>query len=205
TSTMANYDAQKVPELKALLTERGLATTGKKSDLVERLTKDDEKKAGAAEPASKLHPEDEIDWDSDEETTEAAKAAPADGTEQSSNPQAVPNQKADIDPSTTDDLSVKPPTETKEGSTEAPTTEKEPVSYAKGVAATNLDEEIEKRKKRAERFGLAAKEDDSKLLERAKKFGTSGPPKGLDEALPEREHRKRGREDNEDGGRNKRR
>ncbi|PVH97935.1 hypothetical protein DM02DRAFT_64253 [Periconia macrospinosa] len=227
---MANYDSQKVPDLKALLTERGLPTTGKKSDLIDRLTKDDEKKAETPSSApAKIHPEDEIDWDDEEETpAEPAKAAApssekeettaaapasepevtakAGGTGQPPNPQAVPNQKADIDPSTTDDLSVKPPTDQTEAA-EAESKKEEPaVDFTKGVAASNLDEEIEKRRKRAERFGLKIDEDPNvKLLERAKKFGNSGPPKGLDEALPERERRKRGREDNEDGGRHKRR
>ncbi|KAF2643311.1 hypothetical protein P280DRAFT_361581, partial [Massarina eburnea CBS 473.64] len=220
-----NYDSQKVPDLKALLTERGLPTTGKKSDLIERLTKDDEKKTGAAPESSKIHPEDEIDWDDEDETSAKASpekketktaaatsepdaAAKAGGTGQPSNPQAVPNQIADIDPSTTDDLSVKPSTEAKEGSAEPNPEEekKEPINYAKGIAGTNIEDEIEKRKKRAERFGITVKEDEAKLLERAKKFGTTGPPKGLDEALPEqRERRKRDREDNDDSGRNKRR
>lgn len=231
---MANYDSQKVPDLKALLTERGLPTTGKKSDLIERLTKDDEKKAEpTASAPAKIHPEDEIDWDDEEEasadapkTTSAPSekieskttvpasepevVAKAGGTGQPPNPQAVPNQKADIDPSATDDLSVKPPTEEKDegADTKDDAKKEEPaVDFTKGVAASNLDEEIEKRRKRAARFGLTIPEDDPnlKLLERAKKFGASGPPKGLDEALPERERRKRGREDNEDGGRHKRR
>ncbi|CAI6336095.1 unnamed protein product [Periconia digitata] len=222
---MANYDTQKVPDLKALLTERGLPTTGKKSDLIERLTKDDEKKTEttAAAPA-KIHPEDEIDWDDEEEASaEAAKttAAPAEepkatpaevvnkagGVGQPPNPQAVPNQQADIDPSTTDDLAVKPPTDEKDVAVAEAKKEEPAEDFTKGVAASNLEQEIEKRKKRAERFGLKVEEEDSnvKLLERAKKFGGAGPPKGLDEALPERERRKRGREDNEDGGRHKRR
>jgi SAP domain-containing ribonucleoprotein len=43
-----------------------------------------------------------------------------------------------------------------------------------------------------------------KKLERMKKFGEKGEVKGLDEALPERE-KKRGREDKDDAGANKRR
>ena len=212
-------------ELEALLKERGLPTGGKKADMVERLTKNDSEKGPAA--ASKADAEDEIDWDDDGEdaTAEAAKpaasakpetaAAPAaetvakaGGIGEVGNPQEVPNQKADIDPATTDDLSVKPPGDEKEGDTDAVTEEKkEPApSYTKGLAATDLDDEIAKRKRRAEKFGLKIDDDANlKLLERAKKFGGAGP-KGLDEALPERaERRKRGRDDNDDSGRNKRR
>jgi SAP domain-containing ribonucleoprotein len=231
---MVEYAKMKNADLEALLKERGLPTGGKKADMVDRLTKDDEKKTDAP---SKLHPEDEIDWDDegDEGATDTAKvdlaapaakeseaAAPAPSTApgvsttakpagegQASNPQAVPNQKVDIDPAKTDDLSVKPPSEEKEGPPEAAEEKKAPaVDYTKGLAATNMEEEIEKRRRRAEKFGLKIDDDDEnmKKLERAKKFGEVGPPKGLDDALPERqERRKRGRDDNDDSGRNKRR
>ncbi|KAJ4293154.1 hypothetical protein N0V90_008436 [Kalmusia sp. IMI 367209] len=234
---MPEYTKLKNAELDALLKERGLPHGGKKADMVARLAEDDKKKASDADPtASKAaHPEDEIDWDDEDTPADAGKGAAtasapakdntkgsaqavvtetdtvakAGGIGQPPNPQAVPNQKVDIDPSKTDDLSVKPPTEDAEASTGATAEEpKEPApDYAQGIAATNLDTEIEKRKARAKRFGLKVEDDESlKKLERAKKFGESGPPKGLDEALPERtERKKRGREDNEDGGRNKRR
>ncbi|KAF1975414.1 hypothetical protein BU23DRAFT_73102 [Bimuria novae-zelandiae CBS 107.79] len=230
---MSNYSKLKNDELQALLRERGLSAAGKKAEMVDRLTKDDEKKPTDAAPAqASAHPEDEIDWDDEDATADASKGdkpaetsvppsavvtepdavtkTKAGGTGQPPNPQTVPNQKADIDPSKTDDLSVKPPGEEKEGSAEAKDEEpKEPApSYAAGLAATDLDAEIEKRKKRAEKFGLKVDSDETlKKLERAKKFGEVGPPKGLDEALPERERkeRKRGRDDNEDSGRNKRR
>ncbi|KAF2132155.1 hypothetical protein P153DRAFT_394321 [Dothidotthia symphoricarpi CBS 119687] len=223
---MPEYTKMKNADLEALLKERGLPTGGKKADMVDRLTKDDDKK-----PAG----EDEIDWDDevDDATAEAAKAAPAtseDKTEttttheatvekaggegQALNPQAVPNQIADIDPAQTDDLTVQPPVEgEKEGSADVQAEEKteekkEPApDYSRGLAATKLDEEIEKRKKRALKFGTKFEDDEGlKKLERAKKFGESAPPKGLDEALPERErNQKRRREDAEDTSENKRR
>jgi SAP domain-containing ribonucleoprotein len=216
---MSNYAKLKNDELQGLLRDRGLPTTGKKADMVDRLTKDDENKTTADQaPAHpNAHPEDEIDWDDEDAQAPATKdtdtkasapadaavAAPdalanADSTAKPTNPQAVPNQKAALDPSTTDDLSVKPPVDSSEPKEPAP-------SYAAGLAATDLDAEIEKRKKRAARFGTKLEDDETlKKLERAKKFGEVGPPKGLDEALPERE-RKRAREDNDDAGRNKRR
>lgn len=218
-------------DLESLLKNRGLPTGGKKADMVDRLTKDDEKSSdapatGASKPAV-LHPEDEIDWDDDTEDVpvEAAKPAPvvtsdAPVTTETSapvaaaepisnpNPQAVPNQVADVDPSKTDDLSVKEPGEGKaEGEGEAKVEEKKepPPDYTKGLAASDLESEIEKRKARAIKFGLKIEEDEGmKKLERAKKFGETGPPKGLDEALSDRT-RKRGRDDNDEAGRNKRR
>ena len=209
---MPEYAKMKNADLEALLKERGLPATGKKADMVDRLTKDDEKATPAETKA--VNAEDEIDWDdegdeaaatttktdnpvtSNEETIENAG-----GEGQPPNPQAVPNQIADIDPAQTDDLTVQPPAEDTQ-----PGEKKEPApDYTKGLAATNLEEEIERRKKRAEKFGMKIEDDEGlKKLERARKFGESGPPKGLDEALPERS-RKRGREAGEEAGDNKRR
>ncbi|KAJ4374013.1 hypothetical protein N0V83_002752 [Neocucurbitaria cava] len=219
---MPEYAKMKNAELEALLKERGLPHGGKKADMVDRLTKDDEKTTAPANAKPADNPEDEIDWDDDIEvatepvakddkpvTTNEETVAKAGGEGQPPNPQAVPNQVADIDPAKTDDLSVQPPTEGEQGeSAEAqPEEKKEPApDYSRGLAATNLDEEIEKRKKRALKFGTKIEDDEGlKKLERAKKFGETAPPKGLDEALPERT-RKRGRDDGgEDAGGNKRR
>ncbi|KAF3042515.1 hypothetical protein E8E11_007363 [Didymella keratinophila] len=214
---MPEYAKMKNADLEALLKERGLPHAGKKADMVDRLIKDDEKKSSGAAPADPkpaVDAEDEIDWDDDE----PAKAAPAAAEEvttnketvekaggegQAPNPQAVPNQVADIDPAKTDDLSVQPPAEGTEIASEET---KEPApSYAQGLAATSIDEEIERRKKRALKFGTKIEDDEGlKKLERMKKFGEKGQVQGLDEALPERE-RKRGREDKDDVGANKRR
>ncbi|KAH6620480.1 hypothetical protein C7974DRAFT_378520 [Boeremia exigua] len=214
---MPEYAKMKNAELEALLKERGLPHAGKKADMVDRLTKNDEDQSSAgvsADPKPAVNAEDEIDWDDDE----PAKAAPAvveevttnektiekaGGEGQPPNPQAVPNQVADIDPAKTDDLSVQPPTEGADIATEE---KKEPApNYAQGLAATSIDDEIERRKKRALKFGTKIEDDEGlKKLERMKKFGEKGEVKGLDEALPERE-RKRGREDKDDAGANKRR
>jgi SAP domain-containing ribonucleoprotein len=205
---MPEYAKMKNADLEALLKDRGLPATGKKADMVDRLTKDDDEKKSA--PATNA--EDEIDWDDDVDEAAAPIAktdAPiisneetiekAGGEGQPPNPQAVPNQVADIDPAQTDDLTVQPPAKTEEKKEPAP-------DFTKGLAATNLDEEIERRRKRAEKFGTKVEDDEGlKKLERAKKFGESAPPRGLDEALPERGPRKRAREGGEDGGDNKRR
>lgn len=220
---MPDYAKMKNAELEAMLKDRKLPSGGKKADMVDRLTKDDEKSTGAApvETKSAVNAEDEIDWDDegDEAATSTAKTTEpvtsnaetiekAGGLGQPPNPQAVPNQVADIDPAQTDDLTVQPPAEdaNKEDDGSKPEEVQEPApDYTRGLAATNLDEEIEKRKKRAEKFGMKVEDDEGlKKLERAKKFGETGPPKGLDEALPERT-RKRGREGGDEGGDNKRR
>ncbi|KAF2275049.1 uncharacterized protein EI97DRAFT_349538, partial [Westerdykella ornata] len=213
------YAKMKNAELEALLKTRGLPTGGKKADMVDRLAKDDEKKASQSSAAAAAAPakdsaqlEDEIDWD-DDEAPAPAPAKPAEpepetvdkagGVGQIDNPQAVPNQVADVDPSKTADLSVKSPSKEATESTQKEEEKKEPPpSYARGLAASTIDEEIEKRKRRAAKFGLKIEDDEGlKKLERAKKFGETGPPKGLDEALPERTSRKRGREGNDQGGR----
>jgi SAP domain-containing ribonucleoprotein len=214
---MPEYAKMKNADLEALLRDRSLPATGKKADMVDRLVKDDEKKAAPADPKAAVNAEDEIDWDDDGDETANTTAKTetavtsneetiekAGGEGQAANPQAVPNQVADIDPAQTDDLTVQPPAE---GGEEAVTEDKkEPApDYTKGLAATNLEEEIERRRKRAEKFGMKVEDDEGlKKLERAKKFGESGPPKGLDEALPER-NRKREREGGDDAGDNKRR
>lgn len=43
--TMADYSSMKVPELKKLLGERSLTTSGNKSDLIARLEENDKKPA----------------------------------------------------------------------------------------------------------------------------------------------------------------
>lgn len=197
---MSDYAKKKNDELMALCKERGLAHTGKKADLVKRLEEHDSQPSTAnATAAAAAAPEDEIDWDEDTTadtakaaTTEpAANAIAAGGIGQISNPQAVPNQEAAIDPSTTSDLTAEPaPT-----SGAAPEEEKkQEVDFSTGLAARTIDEEIEKRKARARKFGLPEDTEEIKALERAKRFGTTTtdlPGLGLlNGALPEKRERK---------------
>jgi len=212
---MTDYSKMKNAELEALLKSRNLPHTGKKAEMVSRL-QDADKKTTTEAPTTTTSTavEDEIDWDDD--TTDATKpvatsesaaaAISAGGQGQVANPQAVPNQVTDIDPSKTDDLTVKSPIEGKsaEPTSEAPKAEEKPkVDYSRGLAKTTLDEEIEKRKKRAAKFGVPLDQDEElKKLERAKKFGETAGPKGINEALPERPvGRKRGRDGGEEGRR----
>ncbi|OOQ90110.1 putative SAP domain protein [Penicillium brasilianum] len=231
-----DYSKKTNAELVEILKSRSLPHTGKKADLVARIQQDDETKSAEAAPAPAAAPaatettkpdaaaDDVIDWDDDvpaetaQPSTEAsATAIAAGGKGPVANPVAVPNQELAIDPATTNDLNVEstggadtaaaPEAET------APEVEKKPaVDYTRGLAATDLEAELAKRKKRAEKFGIV--EDDEtalkeaqKQLDRAKRFGTGAAAepgsgvsvKGLDEALPNERARKRGR--NEQGGR----
>lgn len=211
-----DYSKKKNAELEDLLKARSLPHTGKKAELIDRLKKYDAEQAAAkAAPADGA--EDEIDWDDDAAIATdppAAAAIAAGGLTQPPNPTAVPNQKIDIDPSKTSDLTVDPPapTTTTTETTDPPTTTTQPsdptpapkTDYTTNLPPTHLDAELSKRKARALRFGITESNDDAlKALERAKKFGTGdagdkAAVRGLDEALPERS-RKRGRGGGGDG------
>ena len=208
---MADYGKRKNDELAALCKERGLPHTGKKADLVKRLEDHDASSDPAAAPlaAGKATSEDdEIDWD-DEPATEQAKAATSEpaaaaiaagGVGEVANPQAVPNQIPVIDPSQTDDLSIAqsaPPADAAAANGEAAPAEvpkEEEKDYSTGLADRTLEEEIEKRKARARKFGMAEDSDEIKALERARRFGTTDLPGLLNKALPSGLDRKRGRE-----------
>lgn len=217
---MADYSKMKNAELESLLKERGLPHTGKKAELVKRLQEADQAGSKA---------EDEIDWDDEPATATAqnatsqpaAAALQAGGVGQPPNPQAVPNQVADVDPAKTNDLTVEtapepvPTTTATAGATTTQATtevsteqaaapekvEKPAVDFSSGMKTLTIDQEIEKRKARAIKFGMDISKDEVlKNLERQKKFGGGDAlPGKLNEALPEKRERKRGREV-EDGG-----
>lgn len=211
---MPDYTKLKNAELEALLKERGLPHTGKKADMVSRLTDDDSKKAAATGPPATEN-EDEIDWDDDapeapvapSSITKPAEAEATTTSAEGNNPQAVPNQAAAIDPSTTDDLATEPPTAGANGATKSNGSESAPakkeVDFTTGLEKTDIEKEIEKRKVRAARFGIKTDEENPaaaealKALNRAKKFGTEGVPaeaaqvKSLDQALPDRREKRR--------------
>lgn len=184
-----DYAKKKNDELAALCKERGLAHTGKKADLVKRL--EDHDAQGSAKPAEKkVEAEDEIDWD-DEPATDAKTETKTETAKPAAKPEAAPAAKVDA-PTSTSDATEKQP----EANTEA-AEEKKPEFQGLGLQDASLDEEIAKRKKRAQKFGLDPSKDETlKQLERAKRFGTTDVPGLLNKALPERAERnkKRGRE-----------
>ncbi|KAJ5613267.1 hypothetical protein N7510_006461 [Penicillium lagena] len=215
-----DYAKKTNAELIEILKSRSLSHTGKKADLVSRLQQDDESKpAGKPEVA-----DDVIDWDDEvpaesaaKPSTEAGAAAIAAGGKGAvANPVAVPNQKLDTDPAATDDLKVEA-TGAAAATDAAPTqaAEAKPVvDFSRGLPSSELDEELRKRKVRAEKFGIVedsetALKEAQKQLERSKRFSTGAGAsaessagvgvKGLDEALPDERSRKRARGDQ--GGR----
>jgi len=221
---MSDYTKMKNAELEGLLKQRGLPHTGKKADLVSRLQEDDGKQStdpgaatGADAPVAPAA-EDEIDWNDDEPpkpaeaTSEPAAAAmAAGGVGRVENPVAVPNQIVDATDINNAETTVHPPAETDEavaGTTGEVSVEEKPEEpkpdFTRGLADISMEEELEKRRARAKKFGMEETDEEAmKKIEREKKFGTqggeSGGPKGLNEALPERRP-KRGRDD-QDGGR----
>lgn len=203
-------------------------------------TKNDNTGSAPATTAKTDVGDDVIDWEDDDVPAEGtapakpatetgAAAIAAGGQGQVSNPATVPNQNLDTDPAATDDLKVEPTKAEaagKEGTETAPAEaapsgeegaagqaeEKSAPNYAKGLPITEMEEELKKRKARAEKFGITEESQTSiaeaeKQLDRAKRFGTGADSnvevgvKGLDEALPEEKSRKRGRNDREQGGR----
>ncbi|KAJ5329914.1 hypothetical protein N7452_010304 [Penicillium brevicompactum] len=224
---MTDYSKKTNAELVEILKARSLPHTGKKADMVSRLQENDGNNPAdatatdAAAPAAKTDTEDVIDWDDEPSETPAqastetgAAAIAAGGQGAVPNPVAVPNQKLDEDPATTDDLKVESTGAAPEAATqaEAPVEQKPAVDYTRGLPTTDLEAELAKRKARAAKFGIV--EDDetalkeaTKQLERAQRFGTGVEETGvsrLDQALPDERPRKRGN-DSRDGRGGKRR
>ncbi|KAB8077212.1 putative SAP domain protein [Aspergillus leporis] len=230
-----DYSKKTNAELVEILKSRSLPHTGKKAEMVARLQEDDNKAAPAAKTDNT---EDVIDWEDDDvaaadvaaakPSTEAGAAAIAAGGQGAvPNPVAVPNQEQDTDPAATNDLTVESKGAAAPNTQEGPeaataaapeTTETAPAevkpapNYSIGLSVTDMEEELKKRKARAEKFGItedskAAIEEAERKLERAKRFGatpedapTANVSK-LDEALSSEKPRKRGRSDNDQGKR----
>ncbi|OKL59716.1 hypothetical protein UA08_05169 [Talaromyces atroroseus] len=222
----SEYEKKTVAQLQELLKARGLTTSGKKAELVARLQEADTAASATKTEAKPDAAEDIIDWDDEAPTTEAplkesaqasteagAASIAAGGQGQVPNPVAVPNQTLGEDPAKTNDLHI----ENKgDASEQAATEEKPAVDYSIGLQPTEIEEELKKRKARAEKFGIVAETQSEsteaeKALERAKRFGTGGSTESgvgvsrLDQALPAERERKRGRGDEQGGRGGKRR
>jgi len=194
---MTDYSQLKVPDLKKLLQERSLPVSGNKAELIARLQEADRKPSGGAAG------EDEIDWDEDDAKTAVAPATIAE-IEKAPTPAAASVQKPTIESSKTADVKADGG-EIKADSVVAPATEAAPapeapkVDFSAGIEKTDAEKELERRAKRAARFGIDAEEQ--KKLERVKKFGVQDKDSivnALDSALSGR-RQKRGREDKEGG------
>ncbi|KAI6796034.1 hypothetical protein KC361_g4651 [Hortaea werneckii] len=217
-----DYAKKKNDELISLCKERGLQHTGKKSDFVKRLEEYDAAQKGEplpAVPASKAAGlEDDIDWDDEPAATAEGKAATteaaketldAGGVGEVKNPVDVPNQTLVEDPAKENELSVAPPASNGDAAAAAtaePAKEKSPEKdFTSGIGERTIEEEIEKRKARARKFGLPEDSEEIKLLERAKRFGTSNVPGLLNAALTtDKKEKKRAAEALEEGNIRKR-
>ncbi|KAF3941651.1 hypothetical protein ABW19_dt0203350 [Dactylella cylindrospora] len=206
---MTEYSKLKVTELKELLSQRELPTTGKKEELISRLNADDAAKAvetanGASEPAaetSTVAPAAPTLVDKEVKDITAPPAAPAEAPiaeapVQGEKKKFTFKRLADeFDAPTTSEAPSVP-------KVEEPKAAEPAESFSAGLATTDADSELEKRKKRAARFGVPVS-DSIKLMERAKRFGgeNSGESSSgdkaltaLDSALGENRGKKRGPE-----------
>lgn len=215
-----DYAKKTNAELVEILKSRGLPHGGKKADMVSRLQENDN--ASTAAPAQTENADDVIDWEDDEVPTAGAAAAakPAEAAAPAPAESAVPQAEG-----TKTEEAAQSAEAAQEGGAEAaaagtaeeqeaqqPAEEKPAPNFSIGLSVTDLEEELKKRKARAEKFGIteesqAAIDSAEKKLERAKRFGTADEEapsvesvSRLDQALPERS-RKRGHGDNEQGGR----
>lgn len=191
---MADYAKMKNSELEVLLKERNLPTNGRKAEMVARL-----QEADAAKPAST--PMEEPAKVSS--TTQPVQATTASKSEEQPTPEAAP----DADASKTVLTKTHANGEAIENKEEEA---QDNAAFSANLATTSLDEEIARRKKRAEKFGMTETESDAiRNLERQKRFGTGPKSAGegdadeagvskLDEALSTKKPRgaKRGRDDN---------
>lgn len=140
---MSNYEKLKNDELKKLLTERGLPTTGKKADFVARLVEMDESKrskeaSGPAKPAATT-------------TKPVSTSTPAETKKQ-------------VPASSTAKTSPETPS--------APSTSTKNTAPSKSeLPEVSNDDREAKLAARAARFGISVSEQEEKKKNRAKRFG----------------------------------
>ncbi|GAB1314857.1 SAP domain-containing protein [Madurella fahalii] len=215
---MADYSSMKVPELKKLLSERGLPHTGNKADLIARLQENDKQQAAStAEPQADSKPpaaEDEIDYDDDDFPAlnkDNKDAAAGQSAAVNADKSAPATTAATTEPKKADGAAAAAPTEPKQepaavegadktAAAAAAETESaaEPAAplFTQNLPPTNAQTEAEKRAARAARFGISAdtQSDEAKKAARAARFGVANDQvSALDSALPDRAARKRGR------------
>ena len=171
-----DYSKLKVAELKEELGKRSLPVSGKKEELVARLLESEgkSKSTANADLGDLAPPEDDYDWDEPTAKTYSAMEIQVTGSTTKSETKAAPAPASAPAPATSGAkpaAAPKQPLEAPKPSSE--TTAKSP-PVAAGTEATDeaLAAELEKRKRRAERFGIPLA-DSVKALERAKRFGTT--------------------------------
>uniref|UniRef100_A0A060SZM4 ARAD1C09372p n=1 Tax=Blastobotrys adeninivorans TaxID=409370 RepID=A0A060SZM4_BLAAD len=143
---MVDYSSLKVTELKDMLKSRGLGVSGTKSELVARLQESD---AGAADKPAESAEEPAEQPATTENATEKAPETTTDSTETGAD---------------------KPPAEENKSNEQQETKEDQKEPEKEEDLTPLVIQELERRIKRAERFGLAD-EDTKKQLERIKKLG----------------------------------
>lgn len=192
---MPDYGKKTVADLQEILKGRSLPHTGKKAELVARLNESDK----SSEAEKNLTAQPAVTPTSKPTTATKAPAEDPTSTDSAVHEITEPTN-------ATDTSSLAPPQTTqneREGSTTTDSKLATAVDYSMGLTPSSYDDELKKRKARAERFGAPIQEVDEdvqKAVDRAKRFGTDGHENGgvekLDQALPmERERTaKRGRD-----------
>ncbi|KAF3095006.1 hypothetical protein TWF102_007405 [Orbilia oligospora] len=205
---MTDYNKLKVADLKEQLALRGLPLIGKKDELVSRLVADDATKASnppngesSSEPAKEEAPvvasvTSATETPVEQHDTKTDTTAPSESVPEPASAAPIEGEKKKFAfKRLADEFEAPAPNEVaKPEQPKAP----EPVeSFTAGLATTNTDSELEKRKKRAARFGVPVT-DSIKLAERAKRFAADGDDsnkdttiKALDSALGENKGKKR--------------
>jgi len=172
SDTMTDYSKLKVTDLKDLLSARSLPVSGKKEELIARLTESDAATPTADDLGDLAPPEEDYDWDTP--ATKTYLPGMFDLNARTAETETKPAAAPAAAPSSAPKQSVETP-----NPTAATTTANSPPAPAPTTAPTAADTtdadaalaaELEKRKRRAERFGIPL-EESAKALERARKFG----------------------------------
>ncbi|KAF3285420.1 hypothetical protein TWF970_010477 [Orbilia oligospora] len=217
---MTDYNKLKVADLKEQLALRGLPLIGKKDELVSRLVADDATKASnppngesSSEPAKEEAPvvasvTSATETPVEQQDTKKDTTAPPESVPEPASAAPIEGEKKKFTfKRLADEFEAPAPNEvTKPEQPEQPEESEQPKapepveSFTAGLATTNTDSELEKRKKRAARFGVPVT-DSIKLAERAKRFAADGDDsnkdttiKALDSALGENKGKKRASE-----------
>jgi len=216
---MTDYAKLKNADLEALLKERSLPHTGKKADMVARLIEADKNQHNtpAAEAQTSTAPatsESKTEPTKEDKTAAVAADAPSQTKEETSDVTATKSAPTEevAAPSTSTSTSAPADPPTTATATTTTTADEKPDTFTSNLPATDMEIELAKRKARAAKWGIVTpatpEEDAAKqiLKTREERFGANADAaakestkdgvaavSALDEALPERRSRKRGR------------